>query len=317
MKEQQPVSGLDNLLGLSPDNAPADLGAYRNLKRLKAADGLSDEAVAKGFADLLQRRQAAKVETPPPRRLWRYGTAAAVALVAVSAFLLLRDSGPKTAEILTADGATKIKAEAVSFPEQKLVAAKVETVDLKIRGVSGFSAQSSASELRIKFDSGFLNVEYHPGPERKKLILQVRDTTFTVTGTKFFVQATNEVRLVVTEGSVAAQSRERSVVVSTAETWTPAAPAVRHLTPAETETYVKNFSDTTKKTAEITLPEAGVQPKPEPTPTRKRVKVHLNLGQVVSGTLAGEDADTLTISVAGGKVVKISRQEIEKIERLP
>jgi hypothetical protein len=316
MKEQQPVSGLDNLLGLSAGNTTADLGSYRYLKRLKSAETLSDDAVARGFTDLLQRRDAARVQVVPRRSpWWGYGAAAAVAVVAVSAFLLLRTSGPKTAEILTADSGAKIKAEGVSFPEQKLVAAKIEAVDLKIRGVSGFSAQSTASELLIRFDSGFLNIEYHPGAERKKLILQVRDTTFTVTGTKFFVQAGNDVRLVVTEGSVAAKSRERSVVVSTAETWTPAALAVRKLTPIETETYVRNFSDTAQKPAEITLPDPDA--KPQPDAGKKRVKVYLNLGQVVSGSLAGEDAETVTISVTGGKVVKISRQEIEKIERLP
>lgn len=320
MSQEKTIPGLGELLGTLPDDKPADLAAYRKLQALKRPPSLTDSDIARGFEDLLARRAQAK--RGKTLRWPLYGAIAASALVAVSVtFMYLRPSAAAP-EIVTAEVAGgKTKATGIEFPADRLVTAKIEDVDIQFRGVSGFSAISKNNELELKLDSGFLNVAYHPGPNRKKLTILTRGSSFSVTGTKFFIDATTGVRLVVTEGRVVAAKDGKIAEVTHAETWTAAHGRVQKLLPQQLNAYTSGFADTGKKPHELeAIAVAGTTPLAPPVqqrgPAVNRVRLHLGLGQIVSGTLVSEDAEAVNVTTSGGKTLRISRSEIEKIERL-
>lgn len=316
MKEQKPVQGLDELLGLQNDAAPSDLTAYRRLAQLKGKDTVSQDLLAKGYEDLLRRREARNVITRRRSTWWMPGSIAALALVAVSTILLTRTPAPTVAAITAAELGENVAAQNIALAENKLVSAKIETVDLQFRGVTGFSALSTRDELMLRFDAGFLNIEYQPDSHRKRLVVKVRDTTFTVTGTKFFVQATPEVRLVVTEGRVLAEVAGKKSEVTQAEMWTETQQTVQKISQEQKDAYAKSFADTSKGVSQISISSVAEKTAPPARKDLKRVRLHLGLGQIISGTLTAEDSESVSIVTSSGKQLRISRSEIEKVEHL-
>ncbi|MBX3721950.1 MAG: FecR domain-containing protein [Turneriella sp.] len=306
------IPGLDDLLGLS-GSEPADLAAYRRLQALKKSAELSDEQLAAGFEDLLARRQAAtKVKSFPAAR-WG-AVAAAVGISVFAGFWLLRGGQADTPIVVEGAPAADRTGGALKTHDTQLVSARVEDLDLRIRGVNGLTAKSDSAALNISLQSGFLEANYHPGEKRKKLTIAVGDTRFFIVGTRFFVQAmAGQVSLVVSEGKVGVERQGKTYDVSAGNTWSDKTESVMPVTEQQLVSYTKKFEDMKTPVTEI-QPVAKEAPKPTEKP-KSRTRVILKLGQVISGTLVGEDAEAIVLKTAQGRELRIARSEIEKIER--
>ena len=310
-KKPTDIPGLDDLLGLSADKV-ADLAAYRRLNALKKSEELSDERLAAGFEDLLQRRKAAPKVRRIPVIPW-VAVAATVTIAVFAGLWLMRNQESETAIVVANNTVTGVERSngAVKTAENQIVIARVEDLDLRIRGVNGLIAKSGADTLSMSLQSGFLEANYHPGKKRKKLVLAVGDTRFIVIGTRFFVQAAaGDVRLVVSEGKVGVERRGAAYEVSAGMMWSEKTESVAPVTGEQLVSYTKKFEDVKTPAKEID----PVAPVIKEVP-KKQARVILKLGQVISGVVISEDAEAVVLRTSQGRELRIARSEIEKVER--
>lgn len=316
-KKPADIPGLDDLLGLS-EGKTADLTAYRRLNSLKKSEELSDERLALGFQDLLKRRQAAPKKRSIPATRW-VAAAAGVTIALFAGLWLMRGREGEAAIIVANQTSVGVEHSngAVKTSENQIVSARVEDLDLRIRGVNGLTAKSGTDTLSVSLQSGFLEANYHPGTNRKKLVIAVGDTRFRVIGTRFFVQAAaGDVRLVVSEGKVGVERRGAAYEVSAGKMWSEKTEAVAPVTGEQLVSYTKKFEDVKTPAKEIdpVAPVIKDAPKNSETP-KKQTRVILKLGQVISGVVIGEDAEAVILRTSQGRELRIARSEIARVER--
>lgn len=315
-KKPADIPGLDDLLGLS-EGKTADLTAYRRLNSLKKGEELSDERLALGFEDLLKRRQSAPKKRSIPATRW-VAAAAGVTIALFAGLWLMRARDTEATIVVQNNGAGIERSRgAVKTAENQLINARVEDLDLRMRGVNGLTAKTGSDTLSVTMQSGFLEANYHPGANRKKLAITVGGTRFRVIGTRFFVQATGgEVKLVVSEGKVGVERQGSSYEVSAGKMWSDKAEAVTPVTGEQLATYTQKFEDVKTPAKEIDPIASAVKeaPKTQDKP-KKQARVILKLGQVISGILVGEDEEAVVLRTAQGRELRIARSEIEKVER--
>lgn len=314
-KKPVTVPGLDDLLGLS-ENSVADLAELRRLNNLKIQNELTDEQLSAGFKNLLALRREVQPKSKPLLRRWA-SVAAAIPIIAfIGVWMLwLRQT---QVNIITYSSGSRMpnSVEIASAQDNEIVKARVEGLDLRLRGVTGLAAKSNADILTVSLQSGFLEAEYHAEMNRKKLAILAGDTQFTVVGTRFFIQmAGDEVRLVVTHGKVGIKRLGYTYEVGEGSMWSNRTGKVLRLSPIQIGAYQEKFETVNLALSEIDPAED--QAEVIATHKKSRVKVSLKLGQVISGSLIREDDEAVMLKTNQGRELRIVRSEITKIERAP